>query len=158
MSKALLAILLLLLSPVSSAESGNDQKETIVIRADRAWEEPDEREVLHFQGNFELISPDWTLYADEADLYGPLDDPHRLVARGAPALLTILDREERVIGRGEIIEYVRETDIITLTGNAELEGDSLSMKSAEIVYDVGEERLKSSASSGVEMILQRDRL
>ena len=31
------------------------------------------------------------------------------------------------------------------------------MKSAEIVYDVGQERLKSSGTSGVEMVLKRER-
>ena len=73
----------------SAREAPTTEKETIVIRADRAWEEPDGGAVLHFSGNFELISPDWELRADEADLHGPLDDPDRIVARGAPAYLTL---------------------------------------------------------------------
>jgi lipopolysaccharide transport protein LptA len=151
----------------SGTEAGNaeqqadDQKssgkETIVIRADRAWEEPDMEQVLHFQGNFELISPDWELRSDEADLFGPLDDPERIVARGAPAVVSILNEGERVVGEGETIVYERDTDVLTLTTKARITGDNVSMTSGEIVYDVGEERLKSSGGSGVEMILERDR-
>jgi lipopolysaccharide transport protein LptA len=145
----------------NAEEQADDQessgKETIVIRADRAWEEPEKEHVLHFQGNFELISPDWELRSDEADLFGPLDDPERIVARGSPAVVSILNEGERVIGEGETIVYERDTDILTLTTNARMTGDTVSMTSGEIVYDVGAERLKSSGGSGVEMILERDR-
>ena len=131
------------------------EKETIVIRADRAWEEPDSEEVLHFAGNFELISPDWQLRSDEADLFGPLDDPERIVARGNPAVLTIVRDDETVVGQGGIIEYQRDTDILILSENASMTGDQVSVKSGEIVYDVGAERLKSSGTDGVEMVLER---
>jgi lipopolysaccharide transport protein LptA len=130
--------------------------ETITIRADQAWEEETGEEVLHFKGNFELISPDWHLKADEADLFGPLDDPDRILARGAPAVVQINRDDEIVIGTAGRIEYNRATDVLTLTDNAELKGEKLSMKSDEIVYDVDAERLKSSGGSGVEMILERD--
>ena len=70
----------------SPAKPGADaDTETIVIRADRAWEEADGSQVLHFAGNFELISPDGQLRSDEADFFGPLDDPTRIIARGVPA-------------------------------------------------------------------------
>ena len=131
------------------------EKETIVIRADRAWEEPDSDEVLHFAGHFELISPDWELRSDEADLYGPLDDPLRIVARGAPARLNIIDGDETISGEGGVIEYQRDTDILILRENAHLGGEDISLKSSEIVYDVGAERLRSSGTDGVEMVLER---
>jgi lipopolysaccharide transport protein LptA len=136
---------------------GESDKETIVIRADRAWEEPDGGEVLHFAGNFELRSPDWTLRSDEADLYGPLDDPSRIVARGSPAYLTIYDGEQTIDGEGGVIEYQREEDVLVLTENARLKGEDISMSSSEIVFDVGAERLRSSGSDGVEMVLERAR-
>lgn len=139
----------------SAAEERLIDKETIVIRADRAWEEPGGTQVMHFAGHFELISPEWELRSEEADLYGPLDDPDRIVARGAPALLTIIDGPETISGEGETIEYRREEDILILTGSAHLGGEDISMKSTEIVYDVGAERLRSSGSGGVEMVLER---
>lgn len=142
----------------SPAEPGADaDTETIVIRADRAWEEADGSEVLHFAGNFELISPEWELRSDEADLYGPLDDPTRIVARGAPALLTIHDDERTILGEGLVIEYQRDEDLLILRRDARLAGDDLSMTSSEIVYDVGAERLRSSGTDGVEMTLERAR-
>lgn len=130
-------------------------KETIVIRADRAWEEPDAGAVLHFAGNFELISPDWQLRSDEADLHGPLDDPDRIVARGTPAYLTILDGEQIIEGQGGVVEYQRDADILILRENAQLAGEDVSMKSSEIIYDLGAERLRSSGTDGVEMTLER---
>lgn len=133
------------------------EKETIVIRADRAWEEPGTSEVLHFAGHFELISPDWELRSDEADLFGPLDDPTRIVARGAPALLTIVDGEETISGEGGVIEYHRDEDILILKENAHLGGEDISLKSSEIIYDVAAERLRSSGTDGVEMVLERAR-
>jgi lipopolysaccharide transport protein LptA len=151
----LVAMMLLLAGPGWPQESG--EKETIVIRADQAWEEPDLEDVLHFKGNFELISPEWELRSDEADLYGPLDDPDRIVARGEPAVVTILNDDETVVGEGLTIVYERDTDVLTLTENALIIGETVSMKSAEIVYDLGEERLLSSGTSGVEMVLERDK-
>ncbi len=132
-------------------------KETIVIRADRAWEEADGSEVLHFAGNFELISPEWELRSDEADLYGPLDDPTRIVARGAPAYLTIVDADETIDGEGLEIEYMRDEDVLILRQEARLAGGDISMTSSEIVFDVGAERLRSSGTDGVEMVLERAR-
>lgn len=132
-------------------------KETIVIRADRAWEEPDAGAVLHFAGNFELLSPDWQLRSDEADLHGPLDDPERIIARGNPAYLVISDGEQTIEGQGAIIEYQRDADILILRDSAHLSGEDVSISSSEIVYDVGQERLRSSGTDGVEMVLERAR-
>ncbi|MGD8415888.1 MAG: LptA/OstA family protein [Pseudomonadales bacterium] len=158
---------LLLIVPILSyaAEQGSgaqadtpaEDKETIVIRADRAWEEPDNDEVLHFAGHFELISPEWELRSSEADLFGPLDDPTRIVARGDPARLTIVDGEDTINGEGGVIEYQRDADILILKEGAKLGGEDISMKSSEIVYDVGAERLRSSGTDGVEMVLERAR-
>ncbi len=143
-------------APVAATGAQGIDKETIVIRADRAWEEPDTEQVLHFEGDFELISPDWELRADEADLYGPLDDPERIVARGLPAVVTILSADETVVGEGRTIEYQRDTDVLTLTEDARVIGEKVSMKSARIVYDLGAERLVTSGTEGVEMVLERD--
>ena len=141
----------------ASTDNASTDKETIVIRADRAWEEADGNQVLHFAGNFELISPEWELRSDEADLYGPLDDPDRIVARGAPAYLTILDGDRTIEGEGLVIEYKRDEDVLVLREDAHLAGDDISMSSSEIVFDVGAERLRSSGTDGVEMVLERAR-
>ena len=141
---------------LAEASAGGD-RETIVIRADRAWEEADGGQVLHFAGNFELISPEWELRSEEADLYGSLDDPTRIVARGAPAFLTIRDGETTIEGEGLVIEYQRDEDVLILRDQARLAGGDVSMSSSEIVYDVGGERLRSSGTDGVEMVLERAR-
>ena len=152
-------LLALLSVPVGSLaeSSASADKETIVIRADRAWEEADGSEVLHFAGNFELISPEWELRSDEADLFGPLDDPTRIVARGGPAYLTILDEERTIEGEGLVIEYQRDEDVLILRQEAKLAGEDISMSSSEIVFDLAEERLRSSGDDGVEMVLERAR-
>jgi len=162
----LLALPLSLLPTVSAGsqadsnagtDSAGTNKETIVIRADRAWEEADGSQVLHFAGNFELISPEWELRSDEADLFGPLDDPTRIVARGAPAYLTILDEERTIEGEGLVIEYKRDEDVLILRQDAKLAGEDISMSSSEIVFDLSAERLRSSGDDGVEMVLERAR-
>ena len=141
----------------AGTDSAGTNKETIVIRADRAWEEADGSQVLHFAGNFELISPEWELRSDEADLFGPLDDPTRIVARGAPAYLTILDEERTIEGEGLVIEYKRDEDVLILRQDAKLAGEDISMSSSEIVFDLSAERLRSSGDDGVEMVLERAR-
>ena len=136
------------------ADASFVEKESIVIRADRAWEEPDNADVLHFAGNFVLLSPDWELRSDEADLYGELDDPTRIVARGSPALLTLFDEEDRILGEGGEIDYQRHAELLILRENARLTSDELTMKSSEIVWDVAAEQLRSSGEEGVEMVLE----
>jgi lipopolysaccharide transport protein LptA len=86
-----------------------------------------------------------------------LDDPIRIVARGAPAYLTILDEERTIEGEGLVIEYQRDEDVLILRQNAKLSGDDISMTSSEITFDVAEERLRSSGTDGVEMVLERAR-
>ena len=144
-------------SSTASDSAVSSGKETIVIRADRAWEEADGSEVLHFAGNFELISPEWELRSDEADLFGPLDDPTRIVARGAPAYLTILDEERTIEGEGLVIEYQRDQDVLILRQDAKHAAPDISKTSSEIVFDLAEERERASGPDGVETALERAR-
>lgn len=73
--------------------------------------------------------------------------------------MVLITRDNEIVtGMAGRIEYIRATDVLTLTDNAQLKGESLSMTSDEIVYDVDAERLKSSGGGGVEMILERDSL
>ena len=60
-------------------------------------------------------------------------------------------------GEGLVIEYKRDEDVLILRQDARLAGDDISMTSSEIVFDLGEERLRSSGNDGVEMVLERAR-
>ena len=56
---------------------------TILVSADEVWEEP-EQEIFHFRGKFEIRTPRWAVLADEATVFGRLDDLERIVAEGSP--------------------------------------------------------------------------
>ncbi len=136
-----------------AAESRDD---TIVIRADRAWEGVDE-DVLHLEGNFGMRTSDWEVTADEAEVYGPIEDPTHIVIRGTPAHVTAQKARggEPVKGEGKTIEYYHQTELLRITGDAVLTDEDIAMRSSFIEYDMFNKRLKSSGSDGVEFVLQR---
>ena len=63
--------------------------DTVTITAQRAWEDA-KGGITHFSGGFELRAPDWYVSADNALVYGKLDDPDKLVVKGQPAKIFIL--------------------------------------------------------------------
>ncbi|MCY4214700.1 MAG: hypothetical protein OXF68_13895, partial [Gammaproteobacteria bacterium] len=128
----------------------------LLISADRAWEPPAELagdgEALRLQGNFRMSGPDWRLTADSAQVYGPVEDPERLVIVGAPARVTLIRRNgEPASGTGERIIYWPRRELVEVHGGAFAAG-GLSAASSRIIYDLGEERLESTGEAGVTFV------
>ena len=128
----------------------------IVIRADRAWE-GEEDGVLYLQGNFEMSSAEWRVTAEDAEVHGPVQDPIRLVVSGVPARIYFDNGGSAITGQGGRIVYRYREDMIELYDEAALEGEDISMTSSAIIYDLANERLRSSGSDGVEVIVRRER-
>ncbi len=132
--------------------SGFSADDTILIKADNAWEDtaPD---TVHFSGDFELKAYDWYLSAEEATLYGDLDDPETVILVGSPAniqLETISnDRIKIVMGKALRIVYQRASNSINLVGRASLTTAGQTMQSEEIEYDITQDRIQASGSQGV---------
>lgn len=132
-----------------------DDDTPIVIRADRAWE-GDGGDVLHLTGNFEMRSGDWVVTAEGAEVYGPVEDPERLVVTGQPAKMSFDDGDLQLSGRGGRIIYRHQEEVLELYDDAVLEGEDISMTSSVIVYDLQNERLRSSGSDGVQVIVRQN--
>ncbi len=130
--------------------------DTVVVRADEAWEEF-AGQVAHFRGNFELAAPDWSVAADSAVVYGPLEDPERIVVDGAPARIRLKQagREGTVEGEGRHIEYRRADDTVSLSGQARLRDGERTLSSALIEYERRGDRV--SAGEGVEVLIPAKR-
>ena len=133
--------------------------EPLLIRADRAWEpapeEAGDEEVLNLEGNFEMRGPDWRLTADSAQVYGPVEDPERLVILGAPARVSLIRRNgKRASGAGERIIYWRRRELVEVQGTAAFVAGDIAVTSSKIIYDLGEERLESMGDAGVTVFVQ----
>lgn len=127
-------------------------KETIIVQADEAWED-NSVEAVHFRGHFEIRGSDWSLIADRATLYGPLDDPDRIVAQGTPALVHFQQDgaggKQPVEGQGRKIEYRRDADRIVIRGEARLRKNKNEMHSGLIEYDRKADTFKAGGNGGV---------
>ncbi len=132
--------------------SGFSVGDTISIRAENAWEDvaPD---TIQFSGNFELKARDWYLSADQATLYGNLDDPETAILTGSPANIQLEtvsgDRIETITGVAERIVYQRATNRISLVGGASLSRAGQTMQSEEIEYDIDRDLILAGGSQGV---------
>ena len=136
--------------------------EPLLVRADRAWEPaPDAAggdDVLHLEGNFEMRGSDWWLTADTARVYGPVEDPERLVVLGSPARVSVVrSNGERASGSGQRIVYWRQRELVEVHGAAAFAAGDLAMTSARIIYDLDAERLKSVGDAGITFTVQDER-
>jgi lipopolysaccharide transport protein LptA len=126
--------------------------DTITIQAENAWEDvaPD---TIKFSGNFELKARDWYLSADQATLYGNLDDPETAILTGSPANIQLEtvsdDRIETITGKATRIVYQRATNSISLVGRASLSRAGQAMQSEEIEYDIDRDLIQAGGSQGV---------
>ncbi len=100
-----------------------------------------------------MSGTDWRLTADSAQVYGPVEDPQRLVIVGSPARMTLTRRNgERASGTGERIIYWPRRELVEVHGGAAFAAGSLSATSSRIIYDLGEERLESTGDAGVTFV------
>ena len=141
--------------------SPGGEQAPIVIRADRAWEGDGNEaggdgDVLYLEGNFEMSSSAWRVTARDAEVHGPVENPERVVVSGTPARIFFDNEGSTITGRGGRIVYRYREEVLELYDDAALEGEDVSVASSVIVYDLRNERLRSSGSDGVEVIVRRD--
>jgi lipopolysaccharide transport protein LptA len=135
---------------------GVDEFDMISISADEA--EEDERPgILHFKGNFLMQSRDWRLTSTQATVYGSPDRPDRVRLEGSPARFHVRQdsssEPELVEAAAMVVEYVRATSKLSLTGNATLVLDREIIQSAEIEYDIETRRYRAGGGDGVLIVV-----
>ena len=153
MHRLYLIVLCALVAMSGFAESLSDHRfETVSISADEASEDSDS-DTLRFAGHFLMQSGDWKLHSDEAIVSGPPDRPERVFLQGSPARFVIqrvTDEETHTIeASAPSIEYVRATQILSLSGGASLRLDNEVIKSAALEFDLSSDRYQSMGAGGV---------
>ncbi len=124
----------------------------ISISADEASED-EQPGILHFNGHFLMQSTDWQLTSEEATVYGSPDKPDRVYLEGAPARFLINRNDEE--NRGQIkatalvVEYLRDGNLLMLSGGATLMLGDEVIRSTHIAYDIKTNRYRASGSDGV---------
>lgn len=134
--------------------SGPSQDDTVIIEAREAWED-ETPDTVHFRGNFLLETRDWTVSADQATLYGKLDDPETVVLTGLPVMITIhatTSGQSRVVsGEAARIVYKKARNSIQMEGDARLSSNDSVLKGDEIEYRIDEDHINAGGKSGVQI-------
>ncbi len=132
--------------------SGFSAGDTVSIQAENAWEGV-ASDTIHFSGHCELQARDRYLSAEQATLYGNLDDPETAILTGSPANIQLKtasdDRIETITGKAVRIVYRRVTNSISLEGGASLSRAGQTMHSEEIEYDIDQDRIQAGGGQGV---------
>jgi len=132
---------------------------TIIVAADESWEDVDQ-DIVHFRGNIEIRTPGWTLMADRVTVYGKLEDAERIVADGSPVHFaysnSAANGDGHMEGEGLHLEYVSDSALLSLSGNAVLTGDRKIMRSSEIRYDLERQNFEASGPEGVHITIEAD--
>jgi lipopolysaccharide transport protein LptA len=139
-------------TPCNAVLLGVDEFDMISISADEA--EEDERPgILHLKGHFLMQSSDWRLTSTQATVYGSPDRPDRVRLEGSPARFHVRQEDspeqELVEAAAMVVEYVRATSTLRLSGNATLVLDREVIQSAVIEYDIETRRYRAGGEDGV---------
>ena len=136
----------------AAAPLGEGAFDMISISADEASED-EQPGILHFNGNFLMRSTDWRLTSEEATVYGSPDKPDRVYLEGTPARFLINRDESKNQGQikaaAEVVEYLRDENLLTLSGGATLILDDEVIRSSHIEYDIKTNRYRAGGSEGV---------
>jgi len=140
--------------PCGASPLGEGAFEMISIAADEA-SEGEQPGILHFNGHFVMQSSDWHLTSEQATVYGRPDKPDRVLLEGTPArfLVRRTDRtdQRQVEGTAPVVEYLREVNLLVLSGGATLVFGDEVVRSAQIAYDISANRFQASGTDGVEI-------
>lgn len=138
----------------SAAPLSKGAFDMISISADEASED-EQPGILHFNGHFLMQSTDWHLTSEEATVYGSPDKPDRVYLEGSPArfLINRNDRENRgqIKATALVVEYLRNDNLLMLSGGATLMLDDEVIRSNQIEYDINTNRYRAGGSDGVLM-------
>lgn len=153
MTRLYLIVLCTLLAMSGYAASLSDHSfETISISADEASEDSDS-DTLRFSGHFLMQSGGWNLRSDEAVVSGPPGRPERVFLQGSPARFLIErsvdDQTQTIEATAPSIEYVRATNLLSLSGGASLQLNGEVIKSSAIEFDLSSDRYQSLGKGGV---------
>lgn len=134
-----------------------DKGDTVIVRANLAWEDSDES-ITYYRGDFELRTPDWSVQASEATVFGPLNNPDRVLLNGEPARIWISQPEKSKVveGEGAQIEYLLTTESVALSGGAELRDGEDTINSESIHYDVKADSYSAGQTGRVKVSISPD--
>lgn len=124
----------------------------ISIAADEASED-EQPGILHFKGHFVMRSNDWNLTSEQATVYGSPDKPDSVLLKGSPARFLVKQTEltdrDQVEGTAQVVEYLREVNLLLLSGNATLVLGEETIRSSQIAYDISTNRYQAGGAEGV---------
>ena len=136
----------------SAAPLSKGAFDMISISADEASED-EQPGVLHFNGHFLMQSTDWQLTAEEATVYGSPDKPDRVYLEGSPANFSINRNDHKNQGQikaaAQVVEYLRDDNLLMLSGGATLMLDDEVIRSNHIEYDISTNRYRAGGTEGV---------
>lgn len=115
----------------------------IVVRADSVANDP-EQNITRLHGHFSIEGSDWPMQADDAAVYGPLENPTRVLVTGKPARIWVKNNgiERDVMAEADEIEYTRGLEVLRLRGNARLvQGGRRSLAGEYFEYDLKSEKV-----------------
>ena len=140
------SLLMLTCSPCIAAPLGAGAFDMISISADEARED-EQPGILHFSGQFQMRSNDWQLNSAQATVYGSPDKPDRVYLEGSPAQFNVnrTDRTDQgpINGTAQVVEYLRATNRLVLSGEAVLMMGDEIIRSARIEYDINTNRYQA---------------
>lgn len=148
----IVALFLLTVLPCKATLLDDGAFETINISADEAYEDI-QPGILHFRGHFLMQGRDWRLESGRATVYGPPERPDKVYLEGTPVRLMV-DRNDGS-GRGAIVavaavlEYMRSTNMLKLSGGAVLKLDGEVIRSSLIEYNISTDRYWAGGADGV---------
>jgi len=155
MKKAIICGLLTLTGfPCIADPLGEGAFDAISISADEAKE--DERPgILHFDGHFKMRSSDWQLTSAQATVYGSPNKPDRIYLEGSPARFhvspTDQSESDSIEAIAAVVEYVRDTNRLILSGGATLMLGEEVIRSTYIEYNIDTNRYQAGGENGVLM-------
>jgi lipopolysaccharide transport protein LptA len=140
--------------------AGFSSEDTLTIHSSEArMDEVDD--VIHFAGGFELRANDWYLLAEQASLYGKLDDPETVIIAGDPAVIgvnaVLRGRASMVNGTARRIVYDRNANTIRMEGNATLSRDGHTLNGGEIEYHIGNDKLSAGGLDGIHIRVKSEK-
>jgi len=153
-----IAVFALAAGPLGAADiPALSDDSVIIVAADESWE-GDSQAAFHFRGNFEIRMPSWTLMADLATVYGTMDDPTSVVADGALVHFayhyTEAGKPSIIEGECRHLEYDRERNVLTLTGDAKISTERRILQSSKVTYNLNTRKLEAGGPEGVHVTIQ----
>jgi len=150
MKKTIIGCLLTLMCCLCSAAALDERAfDMISISADEASED-EQPGILHFNGHFLMQTNDWHLTSAVAVVYGSPDKPDRVLLEGSPARFFVDNTEQGEIeATAAVVEYLREDNLLKLSGEATLKLGKEIIRSANIEYDISTNRYQAGGTEGV---------